>query len=256
MHAYTKTPKWVWKALARGAFKPREAQVLAFVVDQVSGFNDRKGLRASTADIADATGIHPNHVRPTLKALIAKGALVENEYGFAPADEQPNQLPESNQNSCSEQPKQLPKTTKSVVSTRPKPAPVADSGKRQGNSQENYQVNTPPISPPLKVPAKKKRTVHEYPAWFEELNAKAPWPDKHPAYVEAMAWGPDEAMIAAFNAGLDRWLTSQRWAEGFICNGKTFFHQRRWEKDPPQVAQSRTVPQAPEAPKKARDYSW
>lgn len=72
----------------------------------------------------------------------------------------------------------------------------------------------------------------EYPEWFKAFWARAPFEDKMATYKAAMAHNPDEALIAEFNKGLDAWLASERWADGIVCNGQTWFNQFRWEDRP------------------------
>ena len=88
MSAYTKTPKWIMQALMRGQFKPREARVLAYVVEMTVGYH-RASLRATVTDVAAATGMHRTHVYPAIKGLLSAGALLEENGCFSVPDTAP-----------------------------------------------------------------------------------------------------------------------------------------------------------------------
>lgn len=111
--AYTKVPKWVSQAFIRGDLKPREARVVAYVVEVTRGFN-RQVAPVTPAKVAEATGLRENHVRETLRSLFAAGWLFASDDGVGVPEFHPkgeaSEIPKQDQPGSQNRIKADPKT--------------------------------------------------------------------------------------------------------------------------------------------------
>jgi hypothetical protein len=121
-----------------------------------------------------------------------------------------------------------------------------DSGKPTNSSstETTPETTAETTSPPIAPQRKRKRRTIEYPEAFESFWKALPDAaracDKQKAFTlwtEALEAGTTAEEIMA---GLGRWLTSKRWAEGYITNATTWLHQQRWKLNPEQAGAAKT----------------
>lgn len=150
---YAKIPHWVIEWRLYGRFTSRETRVIAYFERYALGYH-KSALAATPGDVARESGLHVNHVRPTLRQLIERGVLITSEQGIGFPDEQPNWLPEATKTvatkSVARQPKRLQESnqnscenaTKTVAPTTPKAANIADSAEPKEKKESKKENST------------------------------------------------------------------------------------------------------------------